>query len=91
MDARLLSISDCPAKMACQLAPCEGWRHCNHCRQRFEERKLGKGTAADASLRDGFVRNVEVQCKNLDSTTFSTVQRPVQKLIVLVAVDSDDE
>ena len=53
--------------------------------------KLAKVTAANESLRDGFVRNVEVQYKNPDSNSFTTVQRPVQKLVVLVAVDSDNE
>ena len=53
--------------------------------------KLAKVTAANTSLRDGFVRNVEVQYKNPDSNSFTTVQRPVQKLVVLVAVDSDHQ
>ena len=53
--------------------------------------KLGQVNVADASLRDGFVRNVEVQYKNPDSNTFTRVQRPVQKLIVLVPVDCDNE
>ena len=43
--------------------------------------KLGKVSRADPSLRDGFVRNIEVQYRN------NTIQRPVQKVVVLVPVD----
>ena len=43
--------------------------------------KLGKVSRADPSLRDGFVRNIEIQHGN------TTVQRLVQKVVVLVPVD----
>ena len=52
--------------------------------------RLGRVTCAEPSLRDGFVRNIEVQYKNLDAKTFTTIERPVQKVIVLVPVDCEE-
>ena len=54
--------------------------------------KLGRVTCADPSLRDGFVRNVDVQYKNPGSQSFTTVKRPVQRLVVvLVPIDVKHE
>lgn len=46
--------------------------------------KMGIVEKAAKSLRDGFVRNVEVKYKNVGAKTFTTVTRPVQRLIVLL-------
>ena len=48
---------------------------------------MGIVERAEKSLRDGFVRNVEVKYKNVGAMTFTTVTRPVQKLIVLLPVE----
>lgn len=45
---------------------------------------MGIVEKAAKSLRDGFVRNVEVKYKNVGAKTFTTVTRPVQRLIVLL-------
>ena len=49
--------------------------------------RLGRITKADASLRDGFVRNVEVEYKNPGSDNYLTITRAVQRIIVLVPVE----
>ena len=49
--------------------------------------KMGIVERAEKSLRDGFVRNVEVKYKNVGAKTFTTVTRPVQRLIVLLPVE----
>ena len=46
---------------------------------------------ADPSLRDGFVRNIEVQYKNEGSKNYTTVNRPVQRIIVLVPSEEECE
>ena len=38
---------------------------------------------------DGIVRNVEVQYKHNDSTVYTTINRPVQRLIMLMPVDEN--
>jgi len=53
--------------------------------------KLGIVTEAVPSLRDGFVRNVEIKYKNEGSHVYTTVSRPVQRIIVLVPADGDNE
>ena len=53
--------------------------------------KLGRVSQADPSLRDGFVRNVEIQYKNEGTRTYTTIDRPVQRIIVLVPVNEDEE
>ena len=49
--------------------------------------RLGRITKADASLRDGFVRNVEVEYKNPGSDNYLSITRAVQRIIVLVPVE----
>ena len=51
--------------------------------------KLGRVSKADASLRDGYVRSIEIQYKNINSNSFVTITRPVQKVVVIVPVDED--
>ena len=53
--------------------------------------KMGVVTQANPSLRDGFVRNIEVQYKNEGSNSFTKINRPVQRVIVIVPVDEDKE
>ena len=53
--------------------------------------KLGRVTQAVSSLRDGFVRNVEIEYKNEGSQSFTTISRPVQRIIVLVPVDEKEQ
>ena len=53
--------------------------------------KLGRIMQADPSLRDGFVRNVEIQYKNVEANTYTTINRPVQKIVVLVPIDEERE
>ena len=50
--------------------------------------KLGRVSTADPSLRDGYVRNVEVEYKS-GTREFTKVTRPVQRLVVVVPVDED--
>ena len=52
-----------------------------------EKWKLGRVTKAESSLWDGFVLNVDVEYKNQESKRFTTVTRPVQRLVVLVPID----
>ena len=49
--------------------------------------RLGRIIRADPSLRDGYVRNVEISYKNPDSKNVLTIARPIQKIIVLVPVE----
>ena len=49
--------------------------------------KLGRVIRADPSLRDGYVRVVDVEYKNPDSKNFLNITRPVQRLIVLIPVE----
>jgi len=49
--------------------------------------KLGQVIRADPSLRDGYVRNVDIHHKNPGSKNFLTLTRPIQKIIVLVPVE----
>tara|TARA_B110001454_G_scaffold196478_1_gene199376 strand:- start:542 stop:6220 length:5679 start_codon:yes stop_codon:yes gene_type:complete len=49
--------------------------------------KMGRVSKAEPSLRDGFVRSVEVQYKNPGHNVFTTITRPVQRLIVIVPVE----
>ena len=53
--------------------------------------KLGRVTEAEPSLRDGFVRNVDIQYKNPNSKNFTKITRPVQKVVVIVPIDESDE
>ena len=53
--------------------------------------KMARVTQANPSLRDGFVRNIELQYKNKGSTNYTTISRPMQRVIVLVPVDEDSE
>ena len=52
--------------------------------------KMGRVTEANPSLRDGFVRNIEIQYKNEGAKSYTTINRPVQKVIVLVPVDQHE-
>jgi hypothetical protein len=52
--------------------------------------KIARVVRADASLRDGFVRNIDVQHKNPGLTALTTITRPVQKVIVIVAKEDED-
>ena len=52
--------------------------------------KLGIVSKAESSLRDGFVRNVEIQYKNKNALSFTTITRPVQRIIVLVPASEGD-
>ena len=49
--------------------------------------RLGRITRADPSLRDGFVRNVEVEYKNPGSDNYLQITRAVQRVIVLVPAE----
>jgi hypothetical protein len=49
--------------------------------------RLGRIIRADPSLRDGYVRSVEISYKNPDNKNFLTITRPVQKIIVLVPAE----
>ena len=49
--------------------------------------KMGRVVEASPSLRDGFVRNVQVTYRNPNHTANTTVTRAVQRLIVLGPVD----
>jgi hypothetical protein len=51
--------------------------------------KMGKVTRAIPSLRDGFVRNVDIHYKNPNAKSFTTITRPVQRLVVIVPIDED--
>ena len=53
--------------------------------------KMGKITKADPSLRDGFVRNVDIQYKNANYKSFITITRPVQRIVVIVPIDDEEE
>ena len=53
--------------------------------------KMGRVSKAEPSLRDGFVRNVEIQYKNPNHRLFTTITRPVQRIIVIVPVEGDKE
>jgi len=53
--------------------------------------RLGKVIKADASPRDGFVRKVDIQYKNPDAKSFITITRAVQRIVVIVPIDEDDE
>ena len=52
---------------------------------------MGIVSKADPSLRDGFVRNVEINYKNENASSFTTISRPVQRIIVLVPANGDQE
>jgi len=49
--------------------------------------RIGRVTKADPSLRDGFVRNVEIEYKNTGSKNYLTITRAVQRVIVLVPTE----
>ena len=49
--------------------------------------RFGRVMKADPSLRDGFVRNVDIQYKNVNSKNFLMITRPVQRVIVLVPAE----
>jgi len=53
--------------------------------------KMGRVSKAEPSLRDGFVRNVEIQYKNPNHRLFTTITRPAQRIIVIVPVEGDRE
>ena len=53
--------------------------------------KMARVTEANPSLRDGFVRNIELQYKNKGSNNYTTISRPVQRVIVIVPVDEEIE
>ena len=50
--------------------------------------KLGRVYTADPSLRDGYVRNVEVEYKS-GTRDYTRITRPVQRLVVIVPADED--
>ena len=49
--------------------------------------RLGRVIEAEASLRDGFVRNIKLQYKNAESKNYLTMTRPVQRIIVLLPIE----
>ena len=49
--------------------------------------RLGRVSKADPSLRDGFVRNVDIEYKNIGSKRHLTIMRPVQRVIVLIPIE----
>ena len=51
--------------------------------------RMGKVNKADPSPRDGFVRKVNIQYKNPGAKSFTTINRPVQRIVVIVPVDED--
>ena len=53
--------------------------------------KIGKVVKSEPSTRDGSVRTVDIQYKNPESNTFVTISRPVQRLVVILPVEQDDD
>ena len=53
--------------------------------------KLGKVVRADQSMRDGYVRTVGIQYKNAESTSFITISRPVQRIVVILPMEAEEE
>ena len=53
--------------------------------------KLGKVVRAGPSLRDGYVRTVDIQYKNPESTSFITISRPVQRIVVILPMEAEEE
>ena len=56
----------------------------NHVRGKWQIARVSKVLPGD----DGLVRRVELEYKNPDGRKFTTIERPVQRLIVLVPVES---
>ena len=52
--------------------------------------KLGRIVRAEPSARDGCVRSVDIQYKNPDATSFITISRPVQRIVVILPVDEEE-
>jgi hypothetical protein len=52
--------------------------------------RLGRVTKADPSLRDGFVRNVDIEYKNISSKRHLSITRAVQRVIVLIPVEDQN-
>ena len=53
--------------------------------------KLGRLVKAEASIRDGLVRKVDVQCKSPESQTSIIMTRAVQRLVDIAPVDEDQD
>ena len=53
--------------------------------------KLGKIVEANPSSRDGCVRSVDIQYKNPDAKSFITITRPVQRIVVILPVEEEEE
>ena len=53
--------------------------------------RMGRVSKAEPSLRDGFVRNIDIEYKNPNHAVFTTITRPVQRVIVIVPVEGDEE
>ena len=53
--------------------------------------RMGRVSKAEPSLRDGFVRNIDIEYKNPNHTVFTTITRPVQRVIVIVPVEGEEE
>jgi hypothetical protein len=53
--------------------------------------KMGKVVKADPSLRDGFVRSIDIQYKNPGAKSYTVVTRAVQRVVVVVPVDQDED
>jgi hypothetical protein len=51
--------------------------------------KLGKVVKADASERDGLVRQVDVSYKNPNLKAITVITRPVQQVVVVHPADAD--
>jgi len=52
--------------------------------------KLGRIVRAEPSARDGCVRSVDIQYKNPDATSFITISRPVQRIVVILPVEEEE-
>ena len=83
------------AEVAHGMSQCESWGHdsrliqdSNQIRGKW---KMGQVTEANPSLRDGFVRNIEIQYKNEEAVSYTTISRSVQRVIVSVPIDGECE
>jgi len=56
----------------------------NHVRGKWQLARVSKVFPGE----DGLVRRAELEYKNPDRRKFTTIERPVQRLIVLVPVES---
>ena len=52
--------------------------------------KLGKVSIVEVGV-DGKVRRVSIQYKNNESDTYTEIDRPVQRVVVILPVDEDEQ